>query len=189
MICFPDADAAGHSYGWISPQYLRAVQNIDGYLAMVLASVEAAGLGDKVHILLTADHGGEGYNHHEDLPVNRTIPFLIVGPSVKPGTAVAGSSRISITDFAPTAAKLLGIELPRATAGRCLTEAFETATAAVPPVRPTAAPPASVARRCRCPPPRGQRRARLVFFARTGWATVALFPGRRRGARRRPPRV
>jgi predicted AlkP superfamily pyrophosphatase or phosphodiesterase len=140
MLCFPDADSAGHAHGWMSPQYLDAVRRIDGYLALALAGVDAAGLGDRVHILLTADHGGQGTNHAEDLAVNRTIPFLVVGPDVQPGTLTGPHGRrVSITDMAPTAARLLGLP-DEPCDGRVLAGAFRTEPGAVAAVRTVATP-------------------------------------------------
>jgi hypothetical protein len=124
-VCIPDADFAGHYYGWMSPRYLQAVQMIDGMIGLMLASVEQAGLAGKVHILLTADHGGSRYDHWIDTPVNRTIPFLIAGPSVKPGYRLdADGRRPCVTDFAPTAAHLLGVALPREPVGAARTDAL-----------------------------------------------------------------
>jgi arylsulfatase A-like enzyme len=140
MLCFPDCDAAGHAYGWMGPQYLEAVRRVDGYVALVAEAVRAAGLEKETHILLTADHGGEGLNHGEDKPVNRTIPFLVAGPSVRPGLRLGSESApVRVLDMTPTAAWLLGLEPIPGVQGRVLAEAFRPSESPVVPAPEPAA--------------------------------------------------
>jgi len=125
-LFLPEADDAGHTYGWMSPQYLDAVRRIDATLGLVFDAIDASPLAGKVHILLTADHGGTGTDHGDDIATNRTIPFLVFGPGVRKGAVLGADGRpVRNLDMAPTAAALLGLTLSGALVGRRLDEAFE----------------------------------------------------------------
>ena len=72
-------------------------------------------------IIVTADHGGHNTSHGFDIPLDMTIPWVIVGPGVQPK---ALTSPINTTDTAATAAWALGLPLPPEWAGRPVLEAF-----------------------------------------------------------------
>ena len=110
-------DTAGHYYGWMSEGYLRQAERDDQNLGRLLASLPAS-----AHILVHADHGGHERNHGLDIPEDMTIPWLLVGPRIRPGHAIA--AQVSLLDTAPTLAHLLGIPAPRDWEGRCVEEAF-----------------------------------------------------------------
>jgi predicted AlkP superfamily pyrophosphatase or phosphodiesterase len=84
------ADRAGHTYGWLSDQYLTAVRSIDAELGQILAVVDrSAELRRRLTIVLTADHGGpKGYKRHDDtrLLADYRIPFVIWGRGVDRGS-------------------------------------------------------------------------------------------------------
>ena len=83
FIHFSDPDEYGHSHGWMSDAYRRAVVNSDRCLATVLAALDASGVADRTLVIVTADHGGHGHQHsrhHNDL--ERQIPWIARGPGV-----------------------------------------------------------------------------------------------------------
>ena len=83
-----DTDSpAGHGQGWGSPQWLDVLRQVDDWLGRVLGAMEANGVV-RHHwaLILTADHGGKGYNHQNSLdPLNYVIPFYVMGPDVPRG--------------------------------------------------------------------------------------------------------
>jgi len=85
-------DAAGHKYGFMSEQYLQAVENTDDLVGEVLAAVDnTRKLKRSLRIIVTADHGGKGANHyHPTKLVNYRIPFMVWGKGVKKGASLYG---------------------------------------------------------------------------------------------------
>lgn len=52
-----EPDSAGHRYGVGAPETLRAVANVDEQIGRVVAAHGENGLGDRVNIFVTTDHG------------------------------------------------------------------------------------------------------------------------------------
>jgi hypothetical protein len=82
-----DPDRAGHTYGWMSADYLNSVKTADGYVGEVFQLIATdPNLTDHTVIVLTADHGGTGTGHADATNgKNYTIPFYVWGPDVTPG--------------------------------------------------------------------------------------------------------
>lgn len=80
-------DVAGHSYGWMSKRYLRAVRTADALVGRVVAAVNSdparkAG----TTILLTSDHGGHGPSHDNARELdNYRVVFMARGSAVDKG--------------------------------------------------------------------------------------------------------
>jgi hypothetical protein len=91
FVHYRDADSAGHAFGWGSPDYLRAVANVDAYLADMLHFVETdPTLKGRTTIIVNADHGGVDLNHVDaERAENYTIPVFVWGASVGRGDLYA----------------------------------------------------------------------------------------------------
>jgi arylsulfatase A-like enzyme len=122
FVQFPGPDTAGHEAGWMSPIYLGTVAHSDEAVARVLAALDTAGLRDSTLIILTSDHGGHDTLHGSSLPEDMTIPWIVAGPGVVPGTRLL--SPITVYDTAATALWALGLPLPSDLAGLPVEEAF-----------------------------------------------------------------
>jgi predicted AlkP superfamily pyrophosphatase or phosphodiesterase len=109
FVHFSDPDEYGHSHGWMSPEYLRAVKSSDTCLATVLAAIDASPAGPTTLVIVTADHGGHG-KHHSDghVSVDRQIPWIVHGPGVAAGVVLDGT--IETVDTAATT--LAALRLP-----------------------------------------------------------------------------
>src|SRR5262249_54434188 len=114
LVNFANADMVGHT--GVIPAVVEAVETVDRCLAQVLAAVEHAG----GVCLVTADHGnaeqmvepgGDPHAAHTTNPV----PMVLVG---RPDAALRDGGRLS--DVAPTALALLGLEQPQEMAGTSL---------------------------------------------------------------------
>ncbi len=104
-------DDAGHGYGWMSPEYLRAVRGSLDSVRQVVGSVT-----EETLVILTADHGGHERSHGTELPEDMTIPIFLYNRQF-------GSSeleRASILDLAPTTAAVLGVPADHEWEGRSL---------------------------------------------------------------------
>jgi arylsulfatase A-like enzyme len=116
FVHFSDPDDAGHDHGWASAEYARAAATADTCLGVVIEAIDKSPAAAKTTVIVTADHGGSGHKHSDGAKAaNRTIPWIIRGPGIKPGTRVRAN--ISTMDTAATALAILGVEPPAAMAG------------------------------------------------------------------------
>ena len=97
-------DELGHKFGWMSKEYLAAVQNA---VQCIRRAKET--LSQTYHIIVTADHGGHDRSHGTDLPEDMTIPIILHGPCFEAGKKITG---MNIKDIAPTIVDVLGVKKP-----------------------------------------------------------------------------
>ncbi|MBR0120805.1 MAG: alkaline phosphatase family protein [Clostridia bacterium] len=95
------SDAAGHSYGWMSEEYLNAVNRSFEQIETLCEN-----LPDDYLVIVTADHGGHGRSHGSDLDEDMLIPVMLHNSSLSPGVCEGGN----IIDIAPSICKVLGVE-------------------------------------------------------------------------------
>lgn len=116
---WPDADRAGHEWGWMSRRYGDAARRLDDALGGLVAQTRL--LEDPATLLIAlADHGGGGVHprRHDSLhPRDRTIPILFAGGSVTPGATI---DRAHLLDVPATALHALGVAQPPSYQGRPL---------------------------------------------------------------------
>lgn len=123
---WPDADQAGHAWGWMSPHYRAAARRLDTAMARLL---DVSGVLDDPRSVLIAlaDHGGGGQrrdDHDSTHPHDVTIPIVMAGGQVRAGLLPAGSSPLDVCATVPW---LFGIAPPEGWSGRPLREAFTVA--------------------------------------------------------------
>jgi len=116
-------DHAGHDIGWLTPEYEAAVEKADALVARVLRAVDEAAMRPATVVMISADHGGVGKRHGGLTKAELEIPWIISGPGVKRGHAIAAP--VSTVDTAPTILFALGIEPPPVWVGRPVLDAFE----------------------------------------------------------------
>jgi membrane-anchored protein YejM (alkaline phosphatase superfamily) len=75
-------DASGHRNGYGSPEYLRDIEMIDGYVGDVYAAYERAGVLDDTLFMVTADHGGIANTHGGGSPEEMNVYFGARGHNV-----------------------------------------------------------------------------------------------------------
>ena len=96
-------DVAGHGYGWMSPEYMRTVDESFGYVEHLYRNLPAG-----YTMIVTADHGGHDRTHGTDLPEDMTIPLFFVGEDFTPGSSLPEGT--TILDIAPTIIQITGAE-------------------------------------------------------------------------------
>ncbi len=94
-----ETDETGHKYGWMTSEYLSAVDTAWKCIERVFDIAK-----DKYNIIVTADHGGHNRTHGYDIPEDMTIPIMLYSNGVYEIFKDA-----NIIDIAPTIAKLIGI--------------------------------------------------------------------------------
>ena len=127
FVHFPGVDTAGHAKGWGSPEQLAAIEEADACVGRLLAALDAAGTRSSTLIMLSADHGGAGLTHQPDDARSRTIPWITVGPGVKPGYDLTQSRDLLMRteDTCATACYVLGLPLMPYFDGKPVTLAFK----------------------------------------------------------------
>jgi arylsulfatase A-like enzyme len=123
FVHLTDPDAAGHSSGWMSADYGRAVRAADAALTRLLKVADSTYGRGNYSLLVTADHGGHDRNHGSDDPRDITIPWIAWGRGVKTGELDNASVRTM--DTASTVLWLLGLPEPTDWAGTPVVGAFE----------------------------------------------------------------
>lgn len=122
VLYLGDIDIHGHMYGWMSPEYIAAIEANDRAVGLVLEQLQHAGLRGDYTILVQADHGGHDNDHGTDMPEDMLIPWILNGASVKRGYAL--QRQVRMVDTPATIAHLLGLEAPPLWEGSPVLEAL-----------------------------------------------------------------
>ena len=123
FIHLTDPDAAGHSAGWMTPEYGRAVLTADAAIDRLLGVAERAYGAGNFSLIVTADHGGHGTGHGTKDPQDVTIPWIAWGEGVRRG--VLDETAIRTMDTAATVLWLLGLDEQTDWLGQAVTHAYE----------------------------------------------------------------
>jgi len=127
FVHLADVDRAGHSAGWMSRSYGEAVRDVDAAVARLQAAATRAYGPGNFTLIVTADHGGHGFDHGTGDPRDVLIPWIAWGRA-------AGTGHIQVPvqtlDTASTVLWLLGITVPAEWAGTPVLAAFREPAAA-----------------------------------------------------------
>lgn len=95
-----DPDAHGHGTGWMRPDYLESVGEVDRLRGRLFDLAENAPvLKGNTTIIVTSDHGGTGYGHSDSGVVEHyVIPFYTWGKGVTRGIDLYTSTAHSRLD-------------------------------------------------------------------------------------------
>ncbi len=129
FVHIPTVDFAGHDHGWtpdggasLGAEYLAAVVAADAVIGEIITALRPAIDRGEVAVIVSADHGGgHGEGCAVGMPASRehctahpgdvTIPFVLVARELRTGRI---GGRPTITQVAPTVARLLRLAAPRA---------------------------------------------------------------------------
>lgn len=101
FVYLGNVDCAGHSCGWMGPEYMNAVKKSWENITQILQS-----LSEDYTVIITADHGGHDRFHGTDLPEDMNIPVILFGKDFEGGREI---ENVDIKDIAPTVTALLGV--------------------------------------------------------------------------------
>ena len=122
FVHFDSCDAAGHRYGFGSPQHLAAISAVDGLIGEIHETLERRNLLDDTLFLVVTDHGGTPQGSHGgNTPAEMNVFFGAVGKTVDRETPIYdGDNR----DVAAIAAHALGLDCPATWTSRVPTGVF-----------------------------------------------------------------
>ncbi len=118
-------DQNGHTRGAYYPEYVERIEITDRLIEEFMRYCEERGYLRDAAVILMADHGqGRGIGAHGHLSEGeRFVPFAMWGSGIAKGKVIGEPH--SILDLAPTICYLLGVEPPKGSTGRVLTEALD----------------------------------------------------------------
>lgn len=122
FVYLGDVDLAGHAFGWMSAEYIAALERNDAAVGHLLKALEAAHLRERCTFLILADHGGHDFTHGTESPEDMRIPWLLSGRGAKVNHDLQGP--VMIYDTAATVARLMGLECPESWDGQPVVEAL-----------------------------------------------------------------
>ena len=94
-------DYAGHTYGWMSDEYIKAMEQSWECIERTVNS-----LTDEYAVIITADHGGHDRTHGTEMKEDMIIPLFMFGNGVDTSIKLENAN---LKDIAPTVVKLFGI--------------------------------------------------------------------------------
>lgn len=110
FIHLAQPDGAGHSIGWMTPEYVAACQKIDSLVGVIYDCVQQHMDPKSTAVIFTSDHGGKGMVHGGKTMVEMETPYVIVGRGIPANHPI---ERIVMRyDNAPTIAHLLRLKAP-----------------------------------------------------------------------------
>lgn len=118
-----DVDIFGHLFGWMSPDYLSAIEMNDRAIGYLLDMLDTARLREEYVILVQSDHGGHDKTHGTEMPEDMTPIWFINGPGVKTGHEIQTTFDLRAT--AATIAHVLGLPRPDVWDGEPVYDAFQ----------------------------------------------------------------
>lgn len=78
-------DHAGHKHKWMSPEYIKSIEEADVEIGKFLEEMKAKGLYKDTHFMFLTDHGGIKYGHGGVTTDEMIVPWGITGPKIKKG--------------------------------------------------------------------------------------------------------
>lgn len=78
-------DHAGHKYKWMSPEYIKSIEEADIEIGKFLKELEKENLIDNTHFMFLSDHGGINNGHGGVNESEMIVPWGITGPGIKNG--------------------------------------------------------------------------------------------------------
>jgi hypothetical protein len=124
FVHLPDVDVVGHTYGWGTASQLEAVDRADEAVGLILRALAERNLTATTFIILSADHGGQGWSHGPNDPRSRHIPWIAAGPGVLRNYDLTRFSSLVINteDTFATACAMMDIPVPDEIDGRFVRE-------------------------------------------------------------------
>ncbi len=117
-------DHAGHEYNWMSPEYIKSLEDADLEIGRFIEKLKASGHYESTNFLLITDHGGNPASGHGGLSIEEMeVPWGITGPGIAKGQALTEPN--SNANTAAVIAAIFGCEdLPKSWIGKVPSSIF-----------------------------------------------------------------
>lgn len=108
-------DHAGHKYQWMSPEYIRSIEEADVEIGKLLERMKQENLYDDTHFMFLTDHGGLKYGHGGVTTHEMIVPWGITGPGIAQGQHMSEPN--NTVNTAAVILRLFGVQQPAAWMG------------------------------------------------------------------------
>lgn len=108
-------DHAGHKYKWMSPEYIKSIEEADVEIGKFIDKMKLEGLYKDTHFMFLTDHGGIEYGHGGVSTDEMIVPWGITGPGIKKGFKITEAN--NTVNTAATILHLFKIKQPLAWTG------------------------------------------------------------------------
>ena len=116
-------DHIGHVHKWMSPEYIRSIEEGDREIGRLVERMKSEGIFDDSHIMFISDHGGIGNGHGGCTPEEMTVPWIIAGPGIRKGFTIEEAN--NTVNTASTVLRLFGVSQPLCWTGEVPESIFE----------------------------------------------------------------
>ena len=117
------SDHIGHYHGWMSPKYLKSIEEFDVSIGQLMDKLKSQGLYEGTHIMFLTDHGGKGLKHGGISTDEMIVPWSITGPGIKKGYSLETPN--NTVNTASTIAYLFDCKPPLSWIGQIPMSIFE----------------------------------------------------------------
>ncbi|NQD69347.1 sulfatase-like hydrolase/transferase [Sphingobacterium shayense] len=115
-------DHAGHSHKWMSPEYIRSIEEADVQIGIFLQKLRDAHLYEETTFMFLSDHGGIEYGHGGVTVDEMVVPWAITGPGIKKGYRISNPN--NSVNTAATILKIFDVKQPNAWTGKPMLDVF-----------------------------------------------------------------
>lgn len=123
FIYFEWTDLVGHESGWMSDEYLKALEITDQALSKIVDTIHSIPEQQAYSLVIASDHGGKEKHHTADLPEITNVPFIAWGSNIRKGYRI--TIDMDLLDIAPTLAGILNIPPHFAWEGKEISQIME----------------------------------------------------------------
>ena len=116
-------DHSGHKHKWMSPEYIKSIEEADVEIGKFLEKMKRDGLYKDTHFMFLTDHGGIEYGHGGVSTNEMIVPWGITGPGIRKGFKITEPN--NTVNTAATILRLFDVEKPLPWTGEVLSSIFK----------------------------------------------------------------
>lgn len=116
-------DHAGHKHKWMSPEYIRSIEEADVEIGKLIDKMKQEDLYDDTHFMFLSDHGGINYGHGGVSTDEMIVPWGITGPGIIKGLKMSEPN--NTVNTASVVLQLFDIKQPLCWTGEVPTSIFK----------------------------------------------------------------
>lgn len=116
-------DHAGHKYKWMSPEYIKSIEEADVEIGRFIDKMKQEGLYNDTHFMFLTDHGGINYGHGGVSTNEMIVPWGITGPGIKKGFKITEAN--NTVNTAATILHLFKVKQPLSWTGEVIESIFK----------------------------------------------------------------
>ena len=111
-------DHAGHKYKWMSPEYIKSIEEADVEIGRFIDKMKQEGLYKDTHFMFLTDHGGINHGHGGVSTDEMIVPWGITGPGIKKGFKITEAN--NTVNTAATILHLFKVKQPLSWTGEVI---------------------------------------------------------------------